>query len=450
MNDSGVESNRTANGETVYKLPGMIAQASFVIFILILDVGGNCLVCGAIIRYRRLRTITNYFIISLAVSDLLVAFLSMPFRIHHVLNQMQWNLGKAVCQFWIFSDLLCSAASMTNLSLISVDRYLALSYPLTYRSIMTKRKGAVAIVVVWSYALVISGMSFKQWDKNAIIMINPACSKVDKYYYTFAIILAFFLPLVILVVAYSMVFKVALSQARKLQLLNVGHAKGAITELGESNDFSQPRPSVVSIGKIERRRRKSIVRELKATKTLAIVVGTFIFCWLPFFICMFVVQFCPMCFQRLPPTGQEAIGITFAYVLPLLNSAVNPIIYSSFNSDFRYAFREIVFKILAVFSRSSSPRQRPHGIDTDYECSAVMNANVPPVKNHKYNNGNNTRITFQDSTSGDVENQDNDAEDDLDSDANENNETTHIIKRFNGTPKIIIEEISSQDGEASV
>ena len=443
MNNTTIEdSNGTSHTlrNMQYSLGGVIAQASFVIFILILDVGGNCLVCWAIIRYRRLRTITNYFIISLAVSDLLVAFLSMPFRIHHVLNQMKWNLGKTVCQFWIFSDLPCSAASMTNLSLISVDRYLALSYPLTYRSIMTKRKGTFAILLVWSYALIISGMSFKYWDKNAKINISPACSKEDKYYYVFAIILSFFLPLVILVVAYSMVFKVALTQARKLQLLNISSFK--TTELSESNDFHQPRPSVVSIGKVDRRRRKSIVRELKATKTLAIVVGTFIFCWLPFFIIMFIVQFCPQCFQRLPSMSQEAIGIVFAYVLPLLNSAINPIIYSSFNSDFRFAFREIVFKILALFSWSKDPRRRSQGTDTEHDCTAVSNIKCPMLQTYNYQNGNTAKE--EESNSRDAEVQDDAEEDEFDT--KKVTETSFIVKDFSSAPKIIIEKIYSRNG----
>lgn len=455
MNNSRIDQTNSTKHETQhmkFSLEGVIAQASFVIFILILDVGGNFLVCWAIIRYRRLRTITNYFIISLAVSDLLVAFLSMPFRIHHVLNSMTWNLGKTVCQFWIFADVLCSAASMTNLSLISVDRYLALSYPLTYRSIMTKRKAMVAIIIVWSYALMISGMSFKHWDKDARITIKPACAKEDKYYYTFAIILSFFLPLVILIVAYSLVFKVALTQARKLQLLNINFNKSFTAELVESNDFNDPRPSVASIGKVERRRRKSIVRELKATKTLAIVVGTFIFCWLPFFIIMFIFQFCPECFQRLSEKGQEAIGIAFAYVLPLLNSAINPIIYSSFNSDFRFAFREIVFKILALFSWSDRPQRRFQGVETDYEFSAVINSKLPLSETQKLHNGDATPTIFQSIKSGNADNRDIDIDDEAedDFDTNENTESFHIMKRLNSTPKIIIEEISSRDGEESL
>ena len=345
-----------------YQLANIVAQASFVIFILILDVCGNCMVIGAILLYPRLRVVTNYFIISLAVSDLLIAALSMPFRIHHTLNNMCWDLGLRVCEFWVFVDLLCSVASMTNLSLISVDRYLALSFPLTYRSIMTKFRGFLAIAFVWLYSLLISTLSFTKWSPVAQTFDNPACLKTDKYYYTFAIIVGFFLPLIILIVAYSLVFKVALGHARRLQLIRAATLNFEAVAGNDDEDGAAvsnvPRPSVASIGKIERKRRKSIVRELKATKTLAIVVGTFIVCWLPFFIIMLTVQFCSECLINLPDVAQQVLGIIFVSVLPLLNSAVNPVIYSSFNNDFRTAFKNIIYRACKFRRETYSSAQR--------------------------------------------------------------------------------------------
>ena len=163
---------------------------------------------------------------------------------------------------------------------------------------------------------------------------------------------------------------------------------------------------------------------------------------------MFIVQFCPGCISRLPVKGQEAIGIAFAYVLPLLNSAINPIIYSSFNSDFRCAFRDIVFKILAMFSWPDKPQRRFQAVETDYEFSAALNSKLPPSETHELYNGNTTRTVFQSSNSGDANIRDNEDEDDLDT--NEITESLHIMKRFNSTPKIIIEEISSKDGEESL
>lgn len=366
MNVTSSPNRHCGNDDNTFGLANMIALASFVIFILILDVFGNCLVIGAILRYRRLRTITNYFIISLAVSDLLIAALSMPFRIHHTLNSLCFDLGITICEFWVFVDLLCSCASVTNLSLISVDRFLALTFPLNYRSLMTKRRGVAAIVFVWGYSGLIASLSFMNWSENAQTTANVECFKSDKYYYTFAITAGFFLPLIILVINYSLVFKVAFTQAKKLQLLKSAAMEPA--ELSENDANLESRPSVVSMGRIERKTRRSILRELKATKTLAIVIGTFIVCWLPFFIIMFVVQFCTNCLGNIHPTARQFVATVFVYVLPFLNSAVNPIIYSSFNSDFRSAFKDIFLRVCAIRRWDSYANRSSSG---DEEVSVV-------------------------------------------------------------------------------
>lgn len=372
------------NANITFGLANMISQASFVIFILILDVCGNCLVIGAILRYRRLRTITNYFVISLAVSDLLIAALSMPFRIHHTLKSLYWDLGETICEFWVFMDLLCSCASISNLSLISIDRFLALTFPLSYRSIMTKCRAVAAIAFVWGYSGLLASLSFMNWSPDAFTCAIGECKKSDRYYYTFAITAGFFLPLIILVINYSMVFKVAFTQAKKLRQLKSASSMEP-TETSDADFRTDPRPSVISIGRVERKRRKSIVRELKATKTLAIVIGTFVVCWLPFFIIMFVVQFCNLCLNNLlyvNPTAAQFVSIVFAYVLPLLNSAVNPIIYSSFNSDFRSAFKEIFLRVCTIRGRDSYAHRSSSGdedVSVTFFQSKCYNGTTPQI-----------------------------------------------------------------------
>lgn len=361
MNASNSSSQNIGNTGAVFSLGNIIAQASFIIFILILDVCGNCLVIGAILSYRRLRTTTNYFIISLAVSDLLIAALSMPFRIHHTLNSLDWNLGIKVCEFWVFIDLLCSCASITNLSLISIDRFLALTFPLNYRSIMTKKRGMAAVVFVWAYSGLIASLSFTKWTENAQTSASGQCLKSDKYYYLFSITAGFLLPLTILVINYSLVFRVAVKQAKKLE--SIKSTAMELSEATENNSQLDSRPSVASVGRIERKKRRSIIRELKATKTLAVVIGTFIICWLPFFIIMLTIQFYPVRLWDMHPSTQKFIAIVFAYVLPLLNSAVNPIIYSSFNSDFRFAFKDIFLRIFIRRQERYAQRSSSGGED---------------------------------------------------------------------------------------
>ena len=311
--------------------PVFIVVTVFLVLIMLATLFGNALVITAVYLFHRLRRMTNFFIISLAVSDLLVALGHLPLRIDQSTHNMNWCFDKAdgvvtTCAYWIAVDTVFSSASICNLVVISIDRFLAITKPFEYRSRMTKRVGFSLIAFVWVYALLWGVLSLVDWTgestpNNPHISVTfkadaqeRSCGKKDRVYYTTAMAVALFLPLLIVIVTYSCVFRVAFTQAKAVASLDPNKGK------------------------------KHILRELKATKTIAVVIGAFIVCWLPGFIMIVLSLWCKACFKRFVENKDLslAIRIIFVSVLPVMNSSLNPLIYTLFNKEFRQAFSRML------------------------------------------------------------------------------------------------------------
>lgn len=110
------------------------------IIIIILALLGNALVIRAFAAFRKLRNLTNYFVISLAVTDILVAVFSMPVWVAYLLTGPQWKFSSWLLKIWQSMDIFCGVASISHLFLISIERYICISSPLTYHAIITIQK----------------------------------------------------------------------------------------------------------------------------------------------------------------------------------------------------------------------------------------------------------------------------------------------------------------------
>lgn len=292
---------------------------AFYAIVLFFTVVGNTLVCLAIYIDQRLRSPTNWFIASLAVSDLFYGLAGLPFRI--VVNVTVLS-NLSLCYLWIWMDMVCTAASIANLAVISVDRYLKITKPFSYHRNMTKKRSFLAIGGVWLYALILATFAIIKWPGAGgvtIDVLHGLCSNDNKVFYTMANIVAFLSPLIVLIVSYSLIFRTALKHFNKMKDMIVG-----------------------SSSKEDRRKQRSIVRDFKATKTLAIVLGTFTVCWAPFFIMFTISNYKEDFLDHFPVKVQKAIYYLFFFILPNLNSACNPVIYAYYNVEYRRAFRKIM------------------------------------------------------------------------------------------------------------
>uniref|UniRef100_I3KMF5 G-protein coupled receptors family 1 profile domain-containing protein n=1 Tax=Oreochromis niloticus TaxID=8128 RepID=I3KMF5_ORENI len=312
---------------------GLRVLVACVLFLLIVStLLGNTLVCAAVIKFRHLRSkVTNFFVISLAVSDLFVAVLVMPWEaITEVTNT--WLFGR-FCDVWIAFDIMCSTASILNLCIISVDRYWAISSPFKYERKMTHRVAFVMIGVAWTLSILISFIPVQlKWhrageeDFNSSDVASQSCvANLNKTYAISSSFISFYIPVVIMIATYTRIYRIAQTQIRRIMSLE----RAAEQAQHQGHGVNRNQQQVQRPGD-EASLKSSFKKETKVLKTLSIIMGVFVFCWLPFFVLNCTVPFCD------PPCVSDTTFTVFVW-FGWANSSLNPVIYA-FNADFRRAF----------------------------------------------------------------------------------------------------------------
>ena len=148
------------------------------IVIIVLALAGNLLVCLAIALNNRLRKqVTNYFLLSLAVADILTASLHMTFAVDSMLKGFRWSLSETICELYITMYLISVPSSIFSLLAVSVDRYLALSRPLQYRhaGLMTRRRALITIASLWIYSFIYAILPVMGWTSRPHHLIHGVC-----------------------------------------------------------------------------------------------------------------------------------------------------------------------------------------------------------------------------------------------------------------------------------
>uniref|UniRef100_A0A2P2I1E8 5-hydroxytryptamine receptor 2A-like n=1 Tax=Hirondellea gigas TaxID=1518452 RepID=A0A2P2I1E8_9CRUS len=327
---------------------------------------GNVFVIAAILLERNLQSVANYLIMSLAVADLLVAALVMPLGAVYEVSK-EWKLGAELCDMWTASDVLCCTASILHLVAIALDRFWAVTY-IDYMQKRTTGRVMTMIVVIWVVSGLISAAPIMGWKDpewhdrlgNKECLVSQAVS-----YQIFATLTSFYLPLTVILVLYWRIYQTARKRIRRKPGGNAKYKRNLTTSetttftrvsgsperssngtgLNAGNGEGQRRPDVLSINPLllfanrnfPRRREIENRKERKAAKTLAIITGVFIVCWLPFFILALVMPLCSVSCQISP-----YLISTFLW-LGYFNSALNPVIYTIFSPDFRHAFKRLLF-----------------------------------------------------------------------------------------------------------
>ncbi|KAJ6640058.1 Octopamine receptor [Pseudolycoriella hygida] len=162
----------------------------------------NTLVILSVLTTRRLRTVTNCFVMSLAVADWLVGIFVMPPAVAvHLIGS--WQLGWILCDIWISLDVLLCTASILSLCAISIDRYLAVTQPLNYsRRRRSKRLALVMILIVWVLALAITCPPILGWYEPGRRDLEECRYNQNEGYVIFSAMGSFFIPMAVMIYVY--------------------------------------------------------------------------------------------------------------------------------------------------------------------------------------------------------------------------------------------------------
>uniref|UniRef100_UPI0037E76CB8 trace amine-associated receptor 13c-like n=1 Tax=Semicossyphus pulcher TaxID=241346 RepID=UPI0037E76CB8 len=286
--------------------------------IAVLTVVLNLLVIISISHFRQLHTPTNLLLLSLAISDLLVGLLVMPVETVRFIETC-WLLGDVMCALSYIIGFSLTSASVGNMVLISVDRYVAICYPLQYSNQVTRSRVELSVCLCWACSFLYNGLILKdhlrQPDRHnscygeCLVVINYVSGTVD-------LVFTFIGPCLFIIILYMRVFIVAVSQARALQSHIIMAAGSRVTVTAKTS-------------------------EKKAARTLGIVI------------LVFLMSFCPYYYPSLAGQDISNSASSWAIVswIVYFNSCLNPLIYALFYPWFRKAIKFIVtLKILGQYS----------------------------------------------------------------------------------------------------
>uniref|UniRef100_A0A8C9RX40 Neuropeptide FF receptor 1 n=1 Tax=Scleropages formosus TaxID=113540 RepID=A0A8C9RX40_SCLFO len=339
-NTTNSAANRTSMTFFPYYQHSLPVAASFILaylFIFLLCMLGNMLVCLIVLRDRRMRTVTNLFILNLAVSDLLVGIFCIPTTL--VDNLITgWPFSNTVCKMSGLVQGMSVSASVFTLVAIAVDRFRCIVYP--FQSKITLLVAKATIVMIWVLALVImcpaAVMLTVQRVENHYMVQNEDYNKtyplytcyenwpepeMRKVYTTVLFGHIYLAPLTLIMLMYS---RIGVKLYTTSLLSSAEHRETvsarATTPLGQQ----EARPVISQ-------------KKVRVIKMLIVVALLFMLSWLPLWTLMLLTDYGGLDAEQL----EHLTGYVypFAHWLAFSNSSINPIIYGYYNENFKRGFQ---------------------------------------------------------------------------------------------------------------
>ena len=326
-----------------FEAPNLLRDKGWKIFIIILFGAviflgfiENLTVIIVITINKRLHTVTNIFISTLAFSDIMLCAFNLPFQLHYGITDY-WSFGPVLCQIIIPMFAVPVFMSTLSMLMIAVERYILIVFPFRKKLTIKMAIGIVIVIIIFSVVCSIPIILHTEHSHEEIdlrpyiqdIIKKSFCienwkMKTSRAYTMFVFVLQFFVPYIIISVLYFQIYKVLKKRPIK---------------------------------------RKETQKNYKTTRILIEITTTFTISWLPFQIFSIVSYFNPNISSHLGPAYK--LTDLILKIIAMSSSCVNPFLYGWLNDKFRKEFGTMLGKRMMKMQVSRSGYFRTSG-SADY------------------------------------------------------------------------------------
>ncbi|CAH1378818.1 somatostatin receptor type 2-like [Tenebrio molitor] len=286
-----------------------------ILFAVVCLVGlvGNTLVIYVVIRFSKMQTVTNMYIVNLAIAD--ECFLiGIPFLLVTMINK-QWIFGNAACKAYMISTSINQFTSSIFLCIMSADRYIAVCHPISSPKWRTPLISRIVSLLAWTCSIVLMTPIIEHateleprpgqksciidWNNNENITDNSTSATGATIFTTYTFVFSFAIPLVLILVFYCLVIQ-------------------KLKTVGPKNKSKEKKRS-----------------HRKVTNLVLTVVTVYVICWLPYWITQIAML------STTSLSNHSAFVVTLhlmASCLSYSNSAMNPILYAFLSDNFKKSF----------------------------------------------------------------------------------------------------------------